>query len=146
MTDFNNLPKAHDPSKIEKEIYEWWESREYFRPEKQQELGLVTEDSPRFCITLPPPNVTGVLHLGHAVVLTLEDLMTRYARMNQKETLFLPGTDHAGIATQNVVEKDLTSRGEDRHQLGREKFVEQVWKWRKTYGNAIIMPNLQQRK
>ena len=87
MIDFNNLPKAHEPQKIEKGIYEWWETEGYFRPEKQRELGLVEEYGPRFCITLPPPNVTGVLHLGHAIVLTLEDLMTRHARMQQKETL-----------------------------------------------------------
>ena len=138
MTDFNNLPKAHDPNKIEKEIYEWWESQGYFRPEKQRELGLVKEDSPRFCITLPPPNVTGVLHLGHAVVLTLEDLMTRYARMNQKETLFLPGTDHAGIATQNVVERELAKKNIDRKELGREKFIEETWKWSDRCQNIIL--------
>ena len=106
MVDFKNLSRVHDPQKIEKDIYEWWESEGYFRPEKQRELGIVDDNNPRFCITLPPPNVTGVLHLGHAIVLTLEDLMTRYERMKQKETLFLPGTDHAGIATQNVVERE----------------------------------------
>ena len=68
MIDFKNLPPIHEPQKIEKEIYTWWESQEYFRPEKQRELGLVSENGPRFCITLPPPNATGVLHLGHAVV------------------------------------------------------------------------------
>ena len=130
MIDFKKLPRIHDPQKIEKDIYEWWESQGYFRPEKQRELGLVSEDGPRFCITLPPPNVTGVLHLGHAIVLTIEDLMTRYERMKQKETLFLPGTDHAGIATQNVVERELDKKGIYRKEIGRKKFVDEVWKWK----------------
>jgi len=130
MIDFKNLPPIHEPQKIEKEIYTWWESQEYFRPEKQRELGLVSENGPRFCITLPPPNITGVLHLGHAIVLTIEDLMTRYERMNQRETLFLPGTDHAGIATQNVVERELAKKGINRKKIGRKKFVEEVWKWK----------------
>ncbi|MFX1444601.1 MAG: valine--tRNA ligase [Promethearchaeota archaeon] len=130
MIDFKNLPPIHDPKKIEKKIYTWWESQGYFRPEKQLELGLVDENSPRFCITLPPPNVTGVLHFGHAIVLTIEDLMTRYERMKQKETLFLPGTDHAGIATQNVVERELAKKGIDRKKIGRKKFIEEVWNWK----------------
>ncbi|MFX0041436.1 MAG: valine--tRNA ligase [Candidatus Hodarchaeota archaeon] len=138
MIDFNNLPRVHDPQKIEKSIYEWWESGGYFRPEKQRELGLVKENGPRFCITLPPPNVTGVLHLGHAIVLTLEDLMTRYERMKQKETLFLPGTDHAGIATQNVVERDLAKKGIYRKEIGRKKFLEKVWAWTTKRQNTIL--------
>jgi len=138
MIDFNNLTRVHDPQKIEKGIYEWWESQGYFRPEKQGELGLVKADGPRFCITLPPPNVTGVLHLGHAVVLTLEDLMTRYERMNQKETLFLPGTDHAGIATQNVVERELAKKGIYRKEIGRSNFIEEVWKWTNKCQNIIL--------
>ncbi|MFX1490187.1 MAG: valine--tRNA ligase [Promethearchaeota archaeon] len=138
MIDFNNLSRVHDPQKIEKSIYEWWESEGYFRPEKQRELGLVEENGPRFCITLPPPNVTGVLHLGHAIVIALEDLMTRYERMKQKETLFLPGTDHAGIATQNVVERDLAKRGIYRKEIGRKKFLEEVWAWTNTRQNTIL--------
>ena len=138
MIDFNNLPKVHEPSKIEKDIYEWWETQGYFRPEKQIELGIVDEKGPRFCITLPPPNVTGVLHLGHAIVLTMEDLMTRYERMNQKEALFLPGSDHAGIATQNVVERELAKKNINRKELGRKKFIEEVWKWKEKC-HATIM-------
>jgi len=138
MIDFNKLPRVHEPQKIEKGIYEWWESQGYFRPEKQRELGLVNDDSSRFCITLPPPNVTGVLHLGHAIVLTLEDLMTRLARMKQKETLFLPGTDHAGIATQNVVERELAKKGIYRKEMGREKFVKEVWEWTDRCQNIIL--------
>ncbi|MFX1553369.1 MAG: class I tRNA ligase family protein [Promethearchaeota archaeon] len=138
MIDFNNLSKVHDPQKIEKGIYEWWESQEYFRPEKQRELGLVEENGLRFCITLPPPNVTGILHLGHAIVLTIEDLMTRYERMKQKETLFLPGTDHAGIATQNVVERELAKKGIYRKEIGRKKFLEEVWDWTNKCQNIIL--------
>ena len=138
MIDFNNLSRVHDPQKIEKGIYEWWESQGYFRPEKQRELGLVEENGPRFCITLPPPNVTGILHLGHAIVLTLEDLMTRYERMKQKETLFLPGTDHAGIATQNVVERELAKKGINRKEIGRKKFLEEVWDWTNKCQNIIL--------
>jgi len=138
MIDFNNLSRVHDPQKIEKRIYDWWESEGYFRPEKQRELGLVEDDRLRFCITLPPPNVTGVLHLGHAIVISLEDLMTRYERMKQKETLFLPGTDHAGIATQNVVERDLAKRGIYRKEIGRKKFLEEVWSWTNKRQNTIL--------
>ncbi|MFW9827172.1 MAG: class I tRNA ligase family protein, partial [Candidatus Thorarchaeota archaeon] len=138
MIDFNNLSRVHDPQKIEKSIYEWWESEGYFRPEKQRELGLVGKNGPRFCITLPPPNVTGVLHLGHAIVIALEDLMIRYERMKQKETLFLPGTDHAGIATQNVVERDLAKRGIYRKEIGRKKFLEEVWTWTSKRQNTIL--------
>ncbi|MFX0022547.1 MAG: valine--tRNA ligase [Candidatus Hermodarchaeota archaeon] len=138
MKDFNNLSKLHEPQKIEKKIYQWWESEGYFRPEKQRELGLVEKNGPRYCITLPPPNVTGVLHLGHAIVISLEDLMTRYERMKQKETLFLPGTDHAGIATQNVVERDLAKRGIHRKEIGRKKFLNEVWAWTNKRQNTII--------
>ncbi|MFX0020038.1 MAG: valine--tRNA ligase [Candidatus Hermodarchaeota archaeon] len=138
MVDFNNLPRVHDPQKIEKDIYEWWESQGYFRPEKQKELGLVEKNGPRFCITLPPPNVTGILHLGQAIVLTLEDLMTRYERMKQKQTLFLPGTDHAGIATQNVVERELAKKGVYRKEIGRKKFLEEVWNWTNKNQNIIL--------
>ncbi|MFX1490471.1 MAG: valine--tRNA ligase [Promethearchaeota archaeon] len=138
MINFKHLSKVHDPQKIEKDIYEWWESQGYFRPEKQRELGLVENSSPRFCITLPPPNVTGVLHLGHAIVLTLEDLMARYERMNQKETLFLPGTDHAGIATQNVVERELARKGIYRREIGRKKFLEEVWDWTNKCQSTIL--------
>ncbi len=131
------LAKAYEPKEIEHDLYKWWEENGFFRPEKQRELGLVTDTSERFCITMPPPNVTGVLHLGHAITLSIEDLMTRFARMNQKETLFLPGVDHAGIATQNVVERELRKKGIARKQLGREKFVEKVWEWKHTYHARI---------
>jgi len=127
MTD--RLAKIYKPQDIEERIYRWWEEQGYFRPETMVEKGLATRDGPRFCITMPPPNVTGVLHLGHAMTAAVEDLMTRYHRMRGYETLFLPGTDHAGIATQNVVERELRKEGLTRHDLGREKFIERCWEW-----------------
>ena len=131
------LDKIYDHHTIEEELYKWWESEDFFRPEKMKELGLINKKSPRYCITIPLPNVTGILHLGHAITISLEDLMTRYERMNQKETLYIPGTDHAGIATQNVVERELLKEGIKRKELGREKFVEKVWEWKDQYHARI---------
>ncbi|MFX1508368.1 MAG: class I tRNA ligase family protein [Promethearchaeota archaeon] len=132
------LENSYNHRGLEEEIYEWWEKEGFFRPEKQIELGLIErEKSPRFCITIPLPNVTGQLHLGHAVTISLEDLMTRYERMKQKEALFIPGTDHAGIATQNVVERELLKQGINRKDIGREKFVEKVWEWKDKYHARI---------
>ncbi len=129
--------KTWEPKESENKIYEWWESNGFFTPEKQRELGVADPNGPRFCLTLPPPNVTGALHLGHAITIALEDLMTRYERMQGKETLFLPGTDHAGIATQNVVERELAKKGIKRKELGREKFIEKVWEWKHEYHKRI---------
>jgi len=127
MTD--ELSRTYNPKEHEERLYRWWEEQGYFRPERQVELGLASEDGPRWCITMPPPNVTGVLHLGHAMTAAVEDLMTRYYRMRGRQTLFLPGADHAGIATQNVVERELRKEGLTRHDLGRERFVERCWAW-----------------
>jgi valyl-tRNA synthetase len=127
MTD--KLAKVYNPQEHEERLYTWWEEQGFFRPETQVELGLATKDGLRFCITMPPPNVTGVLHLGHAMTAAVEDLMTRYYRMKGYQTLFLPGADHAGIATQNVVERELRKEGLTRHDLGREAFVERCWMW-----------------
>ena len=91
-----------------------------------------------FSIVIPPPNVTGVLHIGHALNNTLQDILVRYHRMRGDNTLWVPGTDHAGIATQNVVERQLASEGKNRHDLGREAFIEQVWQWRAEKGGTII--------
>ena len=135
MTD--KLSKTYNPKEHEERIYQWWEEQGYFRPEKQIELGLVSADGPRWCITMPPPNVTGALHLGHAMVAAVEDLMTRYYRMCGFETLFLPGSDHAGIATQNVVERELAKEGITRHDLGRERFIAKVWEWKDVYHTRI---------
>jgi valyl-tRNA synthetase len=131
------LAKLYDPQEIEERLYQWWEEQGYFRPEKQVGLGLTSADGPRWCITLPPPNVTGALHLGHALVAALEDLMTRYRRMKGSQTLFLPGSDHAGIATQNVVERELAKEGLTRQDLGRERFIERAWEWKEVYHARI---------
>jgi valyl-tRNA synthetase len=132
-----DMDKVYDPQVTEKRLYAWWESRGYFRPETTVASGLANPGQAAWCITMPPPNVTGALHLGHAMTAAIEDLMTRYYRMKGRETLFLPGSDHAGIATQNVVERELAKEGLTRHDLGREKFVEKVWEWKKVYHARI---------
>ena len=124
------LSKTYQPEEHEEDLYTWWESAGYFKPETMIEKSLADPEGERFCITMPPPNVTGILHLGHAIAATMEDLMTRYHRMRGFETLYLPGTDHAGIATQNVVERELAKEGLTRHDLGREAFIERVWAWK----------------
>jgi valyl-tRNA synthetase len=131
------MDKAYDPHTTENRLYEWWESQGYFRPETAVARGLARRDGSAWCITMPPPNITGALHLGHAITAAVEDLMTRYYRMRGYETLFLPGSDHAGIATQNVVERELAKQGLDRHRLGREKFVDKVWEWKEVYHARI---------
>ncbi|MEA3308413.1 MAG: valine--tRNA ligase [Chloroflexota bacterium] len=124
------LAKTYNPAEHEAKLYAWWEAQGYFKPETLVAKGLVAEGAASFCVTMPPPNVTGILHLGHAIAATLEDLATRYHRMRGYDTLFLPGSDHAGIATQNVVERELAKEGLERHGLGREKFIERVWEWK----------------
>ena len=131
------LSRVFNPEEHEERLYAWWEEQGYFRPEKQVEIGLADKDGSRWCITMPPPNVTGALHLGHAMTAAVEDLMTRYHRMRGEETLYLPGSDHAGIATQNVVERELQKEGLTRHDLGREKFLERVWQWKDVYHARI---------
>ena len=96
------------------------------------------DGKPAFSIVIPPPNVTGVLHVGHALNNTLQDILIRYHRMCGDNTLWVPGTDHAGIATQNVVERQLAEEGQSRHDLGRDEFIERVWEWRKEKGGTII--------
>lgn len=129
------LAKTYSPNDFESDLYKWWLNNGYFKPETQEKLGIASEET--FCNTLPPPNVTGVLHLGHAMTISLQDLMVRHARMQYKKTVFVPGTDHAGIATQNVVERELSKQGINRKELGREKFIEKVWEW-KHKSHAII--------
>ena len=124
------ISKTYNPKEHEQELYRWWEAEGYFKPETLIAQGIASKEGPRFCITMPPPNVTGILHLGHAMTAALEDLMTRYYRMRGFETLFLPGSDHAGIATQNVVERELGKEGVTRHDLGRETFIEKCWEWK----------------
>ncbi len=125
------LPKAYDFRGVEEKWYRFWEERGFFKPK-------LAEDRPRFSIVIPPPNVTGKLHVGHALNTTLQDIMARYKRMDGYDTLWLPGMDHAGIATQNVVEKQLAQEGLTRHDVGREEFLRRVWKWKEEYGGAII--------
>ncbi len=125
------LAKGYEPKEVEDKWYQYWEENHLFRAESKSDMEP-------FCIVIPPPNVTGYLHMGHALNNTLQDILCRYKRMKGYNVLWQPGTDHAGIATQNVVEKDLASKGTDRHQVGREAFVELVWKWRKKYGGVII--------
>ncbi|CAL9088477.1 unnamed protein product [Musa textilis] len=114
----------------EERIYSWWEAQGYFKPSFDQ-------GADPFVIPMPPPNVTGSLHMGHAMFVTLEDIMVRYNRMKGRPTLWIPGTDHAGIATQLVVEKMLASEGIKRAELGREEFTKRVWEWKEKYGGTI---------
>ena len=127
----HTLSKAYDPAATESAVYALWEAGGYFRPQARR-LGAEP-----FCIIMPPPNVTGALHLGHALTATIQDTLTRWRRMLGDEALWLPGVDHAGIATQNVVEADLAREGRSRHDLGREAFLERVWEWVHRYRGRI---------
>jgi len=126
-----HFDKGYEPHEVEKRWYEYWEKEQLFAAEEQGARAS-------YSIVIPPPNVTGVLHMGHALNNTMQDILCRYRRLRGDNVLWMPGTDHAGIATQNVVEKKLAAEGTDRHQLGREKFIEAVWRWREKYGSAII--------
>ena len=127
-----DIPKQYDPKQAEKEHYERWEENGYFAPEINKDPS-----APVFTIVIPPPNVTGSLHMGHALQHTIMDVLTRHKRMRGFRTLWLPGTDRAGISTQLMVTKSLKSEGLNRHDLGREKFVERVWKWKAESGGQI---------
>ncbi|MGI8967999.1 MAG: valine--tRNA ligase [Chloroflexota bacterium] len=124
------IPSRYDPHAVEARWYEVWEQAGYFQPDPGS-------SAPTFVITIPPPNVTGDLHMGHALTYGIEDILGRFKRMQGYNTLILPGTDHAGIATQNVVEKQLATEGISRHDLGRERFVERVWTWKEQYAANI---------
>src|SRR3989338_7664613 len=127
------LLKPYEPKETEGRIYKLWEKSGYFNPD-----NLTERNGQTFTIALPPPNVTGTLHMGHALNATIQDILIRQKRMQGYKTLWIPGTDHAGIATQNVVEKDLKKQGISRHDLGKEKFLEKVWEWKEKYGNIIL--------
>jgi valyl-tRNA synthetase len=127
----STLPSQYSPAAVETKLYERWTERGYF-------TAHADSGRPPFTIVLPPPNVTGQLHMGHALNHTLMDIVTRRRRMQGYETLWLPGMDHAGIATQNVVERELGNGGMSRHDLGREAFVDRVWKWKTEYGGRIL--------
>lgn len=124
------LAKAYSPSEIENKWYQIWEQQGYFKPS-------MDKNAPSYCIQLPPPNVTGTLHMGHAFQQTIMDALIRYHRMKGYNTLWQAGTDHAGIATQIVVERQLDAQGVSRHDLGREEFVKKVWEWKEYSGNTI---------
>ncbi|MEJ5247213.1 MAG: valine--tRNA ligase [Caldilinea sp.] len=136
MTE-TTMPKAYDPRQVEEKLYAWWEQSGFFRPEQQIASGLADPRRRPFVIPMPPPNVTGALHLGHAITSSIEDMLIRYHRMLGDPTLWVPGTDHAGIATQNVVERHLEKQGVTRHDLGRERFVDEVWRWKHEYHARI---------
>ncbi len=124
------MPKAYEPGNVEQKWYRFWLDRGYFKPK-------IDPDKKPFVIIMPPPNVTGELHLGHALTATMEDILTRWHRMQGEPTLWLPGVDHAGIAAQVVVEKALAAEGIDRHELGRDKFLERMWQWADSCRGAI---------
>ncbi len=124
------MPRAYDAASVEQRIYQTWWDAGYFVPR-------IDPDRQPFCVVMPPPNVTGELHLGHALTASLQDSLARWHRMRGDPTLWLPGKDHAGIATQWVVERNLAAEGTTRHDLGREKFEERVWEWVRLYGNTI---------
>ena len=126
-----DLPTVYDAKSTEEKMYKFWENGEYFKADAHS-------DKPPFTIVIPPPNVTGVLHMGHALDGTLQDILTRYHRMSGYEALWLPGTDHAGIATQAVVEKELRKEGLTRHDIGREEFLKRTWKWANEHKSAIL--------
>ena len=126
------LPKVYEPQQVESRIYQMWEDHDCFK-------GVEDPEKKPFSIVMPPPNVTGQLHMGHALDCTLQDILTRFKRMQGYAALWLPGTDHAGIATQIKVEEELrVKEGKTRYDLGREKFLERVWKWKEEYGNRIV--------
>jgi valyl-tRNA synthetase len=126
--------KVYNPKEVENNYYKLWEERGYFEIEGNE---AIQEADKNFCIMMPPPNVTGHLHIGHALTFTLQDIITRYKRMDGYKTLWQPGTDHAGIATQNVVEKQLLAEGTTKEEIGRDAFLERAWLQKSNSGNAI---------
>ncbi len=124
------LSTKYDAAGVEERIYEWWEKSGFFTPD-------LSDGRETYTIVIPPPNVTGVLHMGHAFNITFQDILIRWKRMSSLKTLWIPGSDHAGIATQNVVEKALDREGVTRRELGRDKFIDKVWEWKEKHGNTI---------
>lgn len=126
----DEMAPQYAPAEVEQRLYEWWEKSGYFQP---------AEDDTKECfvISMPPPNVTGRLHMGHAMFVALEDIMARFHRMRGNPTLWLPGTDHAGIATQMLVERSLRAEGIERKEIGRDAFLDRVWEWKGEYGGYI---------
>src|SRR6185436_12324051 len=129
----SEIPKAYEPQSVETKWYQAWLKSGFF-------TANPASPKPAYSIVIPPPNVTGVLHMGHVLNNTIQDILARKARMDGKEVLWLPGTDHAGIATQNAVEKALKKAGEIKHRndLGREALVAKIWEWKEKYGGIIL--------
>jgi valyl-tRNA synthetase len=125
------MEKSYDPKDVERRWYQAWLERGYF-------TASVNAAGPPYCIVIPPPNITGSLHMGHALNNTIQDILIRWRRMQQYNTLWVPGTDHAGIATQNVVEKQLLQEGTSRERVGRDRFIQRVWEWKAQSGDSII--------
>ncbi|MCX7785460.1 MAG: valine--tRNA ligase [candidate division WOR-3 bacterium] len=126
-----DFPKRYEPKQIEKYWYKFWESQGYFTPNLKSQ-------KPRFCIVIPPPNITGVLHMGHALNSTLQDIIIRFKKLQGYETLWLPGVDHASIATHNQIEKLLAKQGKTRFDIGREEFLKLAWEWKEKHANIIL--------
>ena len=124
------IQKTYDPKPVEEKWYELWSRKNYLHAEAHKQ-------GKSFTIMMPPPNVTGILHMGHALQSTIQDTLIRYHRMRGFDALWMPGTDHAGIATQNVVEKMLLEKGITKESIGRKAFVDEIWKWRDKHGNII---------
>ena len=133
----NLLPKAYDFKNTEKRLYSWWEKSGFFQPSNDPKAPDFDPTKKPFVISIPPPNITGSLHLGHAMFVSLEDLMIRYHRMMGEPTLWVPGSDHAGIATQLQIEKALAKEGKRREDIGRDAFIKRAWAWREEYGGII---------
>ena len=123
------LPKTYNPSNVEEKWYEQWQKNDTFSP---------SESDDTYTIMIPPPNVTGILHLGHVLNNTIQDILIRKAKMEGKNTLWVPGTDHASIATETKVTKMLKDKGVDKKEIGREKFLDHSWEWTEKYGGIII--------
>jgi len=135
--NIEDFPKSYEPKDHEEEIYRAWETSGFFNPDKLPEKRY-PKNAPLYTAMLPPPNITGVLHMGHALNATIQDILIRKKRMEGFRTLWLPGTDHASIATHNVIERELKKEGKTRFDLGREKFLERAWAWKEKYGDIIL--------
>jgi len=132
------MPGRYDYSEVEKDLYGWWEKAGFFRPEVFEKVPCESDERESYVMPMPPPNVTGRLHMGHAMFVSLEDVLTRFHRMRGDRTLWLPGTDHAGIATQMLVERQLAAEGSSRQEVGREEFLRRVWEWKEEKGSDIV--------
>ena len=127
----SELPKNYDPKAIEQKWYDWWKEQGYFHSDSSR-------GGKPYTVVIPPPNVTGILHMGHALNESIQDVMVRRKRMQGFNTIWVPGTDHAGIATQNMVERQLKKQGKSRWDMPREEFLKLVWEWKEQYGGTIL--------